>query len=302
VAQGVPQRQPPAKPTVQAQPPQTQQAQVQEAQQSQEIKQTQHVQAQQKHSQQPVKPREAKTYAGRIGIRPSPTGYYRQPVIAKATTNGEYQRKDNAGGGRGRGKPRGARAQGTQEFRAISKEPTPSLFVSNLPDGADENAVTNVFKKFGTVKSVDFPNDKNFCFVHFETQEGVDKAMSTEEELLWDGFSVWYEPKRLPTPRGTGRGADRGVPRVTSNDTKQSDGKVQNQDQKQPQQPKQNVGKQQNGGKQQQSTGKQQQSGGKQQQSGGKQPQNQNQDGEGPWQNVAYRRREKKGDKKMKKK
>jgi RNA recognition motif-containing protein len=98
------------------------------------------------------------------------------------------------------------------------------------------------------VKGVDFPSDKNFCFVHFETQEGVDNAMATEEELVWDGFSIWYEPKRLPAPRaprgvagGAGRGGGTGknataAPKETKQDTagKDNTAKVQ-QPQKQPQ-------------------------------------------------------------------
>jgi len=203
---------------------------------------------------------------------------------------GEYQRKEKEGGGRGRGrggKGRGGGRGQAQEFRPINKEPSPSLFVSNLPDGANENSVADLFKKFGTVKSVDFPTEKNFCFVHFESQEGVESAMGTDDDLLWDNFAVWYEPKRLPTPKGAGQGAGQGAGRGTGGQKAASgekkkqnptsgkgDGKSQNQSQKQPQQPSR------------QGTGKQQ-----------SQSQNPNQDGDGqgPWQNVAYRRREKKG-------
>jgi len=66
---------------------------------------------------------------------------------------------------------------------------------------------------FGAVKNVDFPTEKNFCFVHFENQEGVNKAMATEDELLWDGYPVWYEPKRPPAPRGVVRGGGTGAGR-----------------------------------------------------------------------------------------
>jgi hypothetical protein len=184
---------------------QTNQAQGQQQTQGQQHKQQQ---------QQPAKPaRETKTYAGRIGIKPNqPTGYYRQPAPLKlATASGDEYRRKEGGGGRGRGgqggqsKGRGGgRGQGNQEFRAVAY----SLYVSGFPEYADEASVTEHFKHFGAIKGVHFPTDKNFCFVHFESQEGIDKAMATEDELLWDGYELWYEPKkeRLPTPKGAPRG------------------------------------------------------------------------------------------------
>jgi RNA recognition motif-containing protein len=255
---------------------------VQEAEQPQETKQQKQPQTQ--HTKQPSKPRpDAKTYAGRIGTRNTPAGYYRQP--RKVTPGGgEYQRREKEGGGRGRGRGgkgrggRGGQAGQAQEFRPISKDPTPSLFVSNLPDGANENSVADLFKKFGNVKSVDFPSDKNFCFVHFESQDGVETAMSTEDDLLWDDYAVWYEPKRLATPKGASRG--NGGQKVSSGEKKKQNPAIGKSDGKQPQQPKQGGGKQQS-----QSQSQNQQDG----------------DGQGPWQNVAYRRREKKGDKKNEK-
>jgi len=104
----------------------------------------------------------------------------------------------------------------------VNREPTPSLYVTGLPEYADAAAVTERFKIFGPVKDVDFPvADKPFCFVHFESQAGVDKAMATEDDFIWDEYEVYYEPKRArpPLPQGgssSGSATGKGQP-TTSN-------------------------------------------------------------------------------------
>jgi len=128
---------------------------------------------------------------------------------------------------------------------------SPSLYVTGLPEYADVANVTERFKKFGPVKDVDFPvADKPFCFVHFESQAGVDKAMATEDDddFFWDEYELYFEPKRArPLPQGgssSGSATGKGQPTTSNykpvtnknNETKTHKGQqpTNNQDQQEP--------------------------------------------------------------------
>lgn len=111
-----------------------------------------------------------------------------------------------------------------KQFGDSTNQPSTTLFVGNIPFGADESTVTEAFESFGTIKSVRLPTDrdtgdpKGFGYVEFYT---LDEAKAAHDGMA--GEMIAGRPIRLDyagarsndSPRGGfgdrgGRGGGRG--------------------------------------------------------------------------------------------
>jgi len=85
--------------------------------------------------------------------------------------------------------PKKAMPRGTQE-------PIKKIFVGGLDVEISEKAIRDHFSKFGKVEEIDLPFDKvrhqrrQFCFVTFESEESVEKAIKEPSQTMEGGKQV----------------------------------------------------------------------------------------------------------------
>lgn len=58
--------------------------------------------------------------------------------------------------------------------------------MSNLPASATAESVRGIFQQFGTVSNVELRDGRTFCFVSFESPDGVTAALQSQA-LSLDG-------------------------------------------------------------------------------------------------------------------
>lgn len=99
--------------------------------------------------------------------------------------------------------PKRAMPRGTQE-------PTRKIFVGGLDVDISEKAIRDHFSKFGKVEEIDLPFDKvrnqrrQFCFVTFDSDESVEKAIAEPTQEMAPGKQV--DIKRATPKGGDGAG------------------------------------------------------------------------------------------------
>ncbi|CAG9333137.1 unnamed protein product [Blepharisma stoltei] len=76
------------------------------------------------------------------------------------------------------------------------------IFVGNLPDGADYNALNEAFIPFGEIKNIDIPADpitkasRGFAFIEYEEEEDADHAIFNKHNSLMGENSLVVEHAR----------------------------------------------------------------------------------------------------------
>ncbi|XP_050410490.1 heterogeneous nuclear ribonucleoprotein D-like [Patella vulgata] len=96
--------------------------------------------------------------------------------------------------------------------RANPRTGARKIFVGRVDPACSEEDIKTYFSTFGKVEKIDLPFDKikdqrrAFCFVEFESEEGVKKVLDQQKHVL-SGQEVDI---KKATPTGQGRGGGRG--------------------------------------------------------------------------------------------
>jgi cold-inducible RNA-binding protein len=90
-----------------------------------------------------------------------------------------------------------------------------TIFVGNLPFSVSEQAITDAFAEYGTVKSVKIPTDREtgrprgFAFVDMDNTASEDTAIKELDGASWDNRAIRVnkaepKPERSNDSRGGG--------------------------------------------------------------------------------------------------
>lgn len=94
---------------------------------------------------------------------------------------------------------RPCRIMWSQRDPSLRKSGQGNVFVKNLPPGVDNKALFDTFSVFGNILSCkvvtdDQASSKGYGYVHYETQEAADEAISKLNGKLIEGVEVYVGP------------------------------------------------------------------------------------------------------------
>jgi RNA recognition motif-containing protein len=79
------------------------------------------------------------------------------------------------------------------------------VFVGNVPDGTTEEAIRSAFSGFGAIAAITVPDDKPFCWVTYESEDGAAAAVAAGATIGENTLRVEAEKKRARRDEGEDR-------------------------------------------------------------------------------------------------
>mmetsp|Transcript_25495 Transcript_25495/g.41139 ORF Transcript_25495/g.41139 Transcript_25495/m.41139 type:complete len:444 (+) Transcript_25495:415-1746(+) len=89
-----------------------------------------------------------------------------------------------------------------------------ALYVKDIDKECTVEKLTQVFKAFGQIASVEIPQNKKFAFVNFKTPAGVQTVLS-QPQIVLDGKKLVCEERTSSGSGGRSRGGKGGKPRAS---------------------------------------------------------------------------------------